>query len=228
MRDFRDAKAMARTIRAAFAATGHKITVSQSLELIAKAFGVADWNTLSAAINADHGAPRQSPPLTSPPPADSPSAPERVGFSAEMSATLHRAVAFASQRKQEYAALEHLLLALLDDQDAAAVVNACNVDMAAIKKSLITYLDTEITSLIVKDGAAAKPTAAFQRVIQRAVLHVQASGRQWVTGAQVLVALFSEAESRAAHLLGEQAMTRVDAVNFIVHGTVKPSGGAAA
>src|SRR5580658_5495495 len=111
MRDFRDAKAMAHTIRAALAANGLKITVSQSLELTAKAFGVADWNTLSAAINADLAAPQQSPPAAPTSMPESPSVPGRVGFSAEMTATLHRAVASAKQRRQEYATLEHLLLA---------------------------------------------------------------------------------------------------------------------
>jgi hypothetical protein len=218
MRDFRDAKAMAHTLRAALAATGLKITVSQSLELIAKAFGVADWNTLSAAISADPGALRQSPSVAPPSTADSPSAPERVGFSAEMAATLHRAVTSAKQRSHEHATLEHLLLALVDDSDASAVMRACNVDPDVLRRELSSYFDNEPKR---EASDEARPTAGFQRVIQRAVLHVQASGRQSVTGAQVLVALFSEQESRAAHLLDEQAMTRVDAVNFIVHGTVK-------
>ena len=228
MRDYRDAKAMAQTIRSALAANGLKITNSQSLELIAKAFGVADWNTLSAAINADPGAPRQTPSVAPPSAADSPSAPQRVGFSAAMEATLHRAIAYAKQRKHEHATLEHLLLALLDDQDAAAVMTACNVDMAALKEPLVNHLDRSLTSLIVDHGEDARPTAGFQRVVQRAVLHVQTSGRQSVTGAQVLVAIFSEQESRAAHLLDEQGMTRIDAVNFMVHGVAKHSGDAAA
>jgi len=145
-------------------------------------------------------------------------------FSRNLEESLHRAVAFANQRKHEYATLEHLLLALLDDQDASGVMNACDVDMAALKKSLVNYLDTELTSLIVDDGEDAKPTAGFQRVIQRAVIHVQSSGRDDVTGANVLVAIFSERESHAAYFLQEQEMTRYDAVNFIAHGIAKKAG----
>jgi ATP-dependent Clp protease ATP-binding subunit ClpA len=145
-------------------------------------------------------------------------------FSRNLEETLHRAVAFANQRKHEYATLEHLLLALVDDQDAAGVMNACDVDLPTLKKSLINYLDTELTSLIVEDGEDAKPTAGFQRVIQRAVIHVQSSGRDDVTGANVLVAIFSERESHAAYFLQEQEMTRYDAVNFIAHGIAKKAG----
>jgi ATP-dependent Clp protease ATP-binding subunit ClpA len=145
-------------------------------------------------------------------------------FSRNLEESLHRAVKFANDRKHEYATLEHLLLALLDDQDASAVMNACDVDMTALKKSLVNYLDTELTSLIVDDGEDAKPTAGFQRVIQRAVIHVQSSGRDDVTGANVLVAIFSERESHAAYFLQEQEMTRYDAVNFIAHGIAKKAG----
>ena len=115
-------------------------------------------------------------------------------FSRNLEETLHRAVAYAQQRKHEYATLEHLLLSLADDPDAATVMKACNVDLAAIKKSLVNYLDTELKSLVVEDtgGEEAKPTAGFQRVIQRAVIHVQSSGRDEVSGANVLVAVFSE------------------------------------
>ncbi len=145
-------------------------------------------------------------------------------FSRNLEESLHRAVAYANQRKHEYATLEHLLLALIEDQDAAAVMNACDVDLAALKKSLVNYLDTELTSLVVDDGEDAKPTAGFQRVIQRAVIHVQSSGREDVTGANVLVAIFSERESHAAYFLQEQEMTRYDAVNFIAHGIAKKAG----
>ncbi len=145
-------------------------------------------------------------------------------FSRNLEETLHRAVAFANQRKHEYATLEHLLLSLADDQEAAGVMRACDVDMAALKKSLVTYLDTELKSLVLDDGEDAKPTAGFQRVIQRAVIHVQSSGRDEVTGANVLVAIFSERESHAAYFLQEQDMTRYDAVNFIAHGIAKKAG----
>ena len=145
-------------------------------------------------------------------------------FSRNLEETLHRAVAFANQRKHEYATLEHLLLSLSDDTEAAGVMKACEVDLAALKKSLLNYLDTELKSLVVDDGEDAKPTAGFQRVIQRAVIHVQSSGREEVTGANVLVAIFSERESHAAYFLQEQDMTRYDAVNFIAHGIAKKAG----
>ena len=145
-------------------------------------------------------------------------------FSRNLEETLHRAVAYANQRRHEYATLEHLLLSLTDDQDGAAVMRACDVDLAALKKSLINYLDTELMSLVVESGEDAKPTAGFQRAIQRAVIHVQSSGREEVTGANVLVAIFSERESHAAYFLQEQDMTRYDAVNFIAHGIAKKAG----
>ncbi|MBN9319161.1 MAG: ATP-dependent Clp protease ATP-binding subunit ClpA [Caulobacterales bacterium] len=145
-------------------------------------------------------------------------------FSRNLEESLHRAVALAKQRKHEYATLEHLLLSLADDEDAAGVMRACDVDLTALKASLVQYLDTELKSLVVEDAEDAKPTAGFQRVIQRAVIHVQSSGREEVSGANVLVAIFSERESHAAYFLQEQDMTRYDAVNFIAHGIAKKAG----
>jgi len=145
-------------------------------------------------------------------------------FSRNLEESLHRAVTYANQRKHEYATLEHLLLSLIDDTDAAGVMTACDVDLAKLKKSLTAYVDTDLKSLVVDDGEDAKPTAGFQRVIQRAVIHVQSSGRDDVTGANVLVAIFSERESHAAYFLQEQQMTRYDAVNFIAHGIAKKAG----
>ena len=145
-------------------------------------------------------------------------------FSRNLEESLHRAVANASKHKHEYATLEHLLLSLTDDADAAAVMRACDVDLAALKKNLVHYVDTELKSLIVDGGDEARPTAGFQRVIQRAVIHVQSSGRDDVTGANVLVAVFSERESHAAYFLQQQEMTRYDAVNFIAHGIAKKAG----
>ncbi len=222
MRDFRDAKAMAGTLRAALAAKGLKITNSESLELIAKAFGVADWNTLSAAARAKAPAPSDE---FSPSP---PSAAERVlrpgpHFSRELESTLHRALAAANHREHDYATLEHLLLALIDDQDASALMKACNVDLGALKENLANYIDNELTGLAKSDGKDARPTPAFQRVVQRAVTHIQWSGGADVTGGNVLVAIFAETESPAVRLLGEQGLTGQDAVNFIVQGTGKAS-----
>ena len=145
-------------------------------------------------------------------------------FSRQLEESLHRAVAFANQRKHEYATLEHLLLALIDDEDSASVMRACDVDLAALRTTLTNYVDNELRSLIVDDGEDAKPTSSFQRVIQRAVIHVQSSGREEVTGANVLVAIFSERESHAAYFLQEQDMTRYDAVNYIAHGIAKKAG----
>ena len=144
-------------------------------------------------------------------------------FSRTLEETLHRAVAFANERKHEYATMEHLLLALIDDKDAAGVMNACDVDMEVLRKNLVNFLDNE-KSLIGDEGEDAKPTPGFQRVMQRAVIHVQSSGRDDVTGANVLVAIFSERESHAAYFLQQQEMTRYDAVNFIAHGIAKKPG----
>jgi ATP-dependent Clp protease ATP-binding subunit ClpA len=146
-------------------------------------------------------------------------------FSRPLEETLHRAVAYANERRHEYATLEHLLLALVDDPDAGAVMKACNVDLTALKTALTLYVDTDLAALATSDGEDAKPTAGFQRVIQRAVIHVQSSGREEVSGANVLVAIFSERESHAAYFLQEQDMTRYDAVNFIAHGIAKKAGG---
>ncbi|MDE1174548.1 MAG: ATP-dependent Clp protease ATP-binding subunit ClpA [Parvibaculaceae bacterium] len=144
-------------------------------------------------------------------------------FSRSLEEGLHRGLALANERNHEYATLEHLLLALIDDPDAAAVMRACNVDLDVLRRQLANYIDNELSSLIVEDGDDSKPTAGFQRVIQRAVIHVQSSGREEVTGANVLVAMFAERESHAAYFLQEQDMTRYDAVNYISHGIAKRS-----
>ncbi len=145
-------------------------------------------------------------------------------FSRNLEQSLHRALAVANERHHEYATLEHLLLSLLDDQDAAAVMRACSVDTDVLKKNLVEYIDQELENLITEGHEDAKPTAGFQRVIQRAVIHVQSSGREEVTGANVLVAIFAERESHAAYFLQEQDMTRYDAVNYISHGIAKRPG----
>src|SRR5690349_5237338 len=150
--------------------------------------------------------------------------PRVPSFSRQLEESLHRAVAYANQRKHEYATLEHLLLSLVDDEDAAAVMRACDVDLQALRTSLVNYLETEFENVVDQGGEDAKPTAGFQRVIQRAVIHVQSSGREEVTGANVLVAIFSERESHAAYFLQEQDMTRYDAVNYIAHGIAKKAG----
>src|SRR5277367_4520130 len=145
-------------------------------------------------------------------------------LSRSLEQALHRAIKLASDRHHEYATLEHLLLALLDDADAAQVLKACNADADALRKSLVKYIDEDPLTLVIDDGEDAKPTTGFQRVIQRAVLHVQNSGRDEVTGANVLVALFTERESHAVYFLQEQNMTRLDAVSYISHGIAKRPG----
>src|SRR5437773_2494653 len=145
-------------------------------------------------------------------------------FSQSLEQSLHRALAIANERHHQYATLEHLLLALIDDADAAAVMRACSVDLDKLRGSLVNYLETEFENLVTDGGEDSKPTAGFQRVIQRAVIHVQSSGREEVTGANVLVAIFAERESHAAYFLQEQDMTRYDAVNYISHGIAKRAG----
>ncbi|RXF75110.1 ATP-dependent Clp protease ATP-binding subunit ClpA [Hansschlegelia zhihuaiae] len=145
-------------------------------------------------------------------------------FSRSLEQSLHRALAFANERRHEYATLEHLLLSLVDDQDAAAVMRACNVDLEILRRNLIEYVDAELDNLVGDTSEDSKPTAGFQRVIQRAVIHVTSSGREEVTGANVLVAIFAERESHAAFFLQEQDMTRYDAVNYISHGIAKRPG----
>ncbi len=142
-------------------------------------------------------------------------------FSRGLEKALHQAMNLARERAHEFATLEHLLLALTDDRDTIAVLNGCDVDIEALKGDLEDFINEELDSLVVPNGQDARPTAAFQRVIQRAVIHVQSSGKEEVTGANVLVAIFAERESHAAYFLEQQDMSRLDAVNFISHGITK-------
>ncbi len=145
-------------------------------------------------------------------------------FSNSLEKAIHQALTYANERHHEYATLEHLLLALIEDPDAAAVMGACNVDLEQLRRAVGDYVDKELGNLITGYDEDSKPTSGFQRVIQRAVIHVQSSGREEVTGANVLVAIFAERESHAAYFLQEQDMTRYDAVNFISHGIAKRPG----
>jgi ATP-dependent Clp protease ATP-binding subunit ClpA len=145
-------------------------------------------------------------------------------LSRNLERTLRRALALANARQHEYATLEHLLMALTDDEDATAVLKACAVEVDRLRGNLNDFLDHDLTSLAIEGVVDAKPTAGFQRVIQRAAIHVQSSGRSEVTGANVLVALFSERESHAVYFLQEQNMSRLDAVNYISHGIAKRAG----
>ena len=145
-------------------------------------------------------------------------------LSRNLEQTLHRALQLASERRHEYATLEHLLLGLTDDTDAATVLNACGVDINKLRADLTEFLDQDLKGLATERPGEPKPTAGFQRVVQRAAIHVQSSGKDEVTGANVLVALFSERESHAVYYLQAQDMTRLDAVNFISHGIAKAPG----
>ncbi len=148
-------------------------------------------------------------------------------FSNTLEQSIHAALALANARRHELATLEHLLLALIDEPDAAKVMKACSVDLEDLRRTLLNFIEDDLSTLVTDvEGSEAVPTAAFQRVIQRAAIHVQSSGRTEVTGANVLVAIFAERESNAAYFLQEQDMTRYDAVNFIAHGVAKdPSFG---
>lgn len=147
-----------------------------------------------------------------------------ASFSTSLEQALRRALQYANERSHEYATLEHLLLSLIDDRDAAAVMRACDVDLDLLRDKLTGYIDSELSGLVLDTHGDAQPTAGFQRVIHRAVAHVQSSGREEVTGANVLVAIFAERESHAAFFLQEQHMTRFDAVNYISHGIAKRAG----
>jgi hypothetical protein len=218
MRDFREAKAMAQTLRASLAAMGFKITVSQSLELIAQSFGVADWNTLAAAIRTPAtAAPETVAPAASP--ADNAKTGSRL--SSQLESTLNQAFAYAWERRHELLTVEHLLLFLLADPDASRVMTACGVDLGALRESLASHIDNEMRTHTTIAGEKPRPSPAFQRILQRAVFHVQQAGRPEVGNLNVLVALFSEKESHAAKLLNELGMSRLDAVNYISHGLTR-------
>src|SRR5271156_6175561 len=145
-------------------------------------------------------------------------------LSRNLEQTLHRALSLASERHHEYATLEHLLLGLADDTDSATVLRACGVDLDKLRNDLSEFLDKDLAGLATDRPGDPKPTAGFQRVVKRAAIHVQSSGRDEVTGANVLVSLFSEREIHAVYFLQLQDMTRLDAVNFISHGIAKAPG----
>ncbi|MDG1997327.1 MAG: AAA family ATPase, partial [Emcibacteraceae bacterium] len=142
-------------------------------------------------------------------------------FSPNLEHTLHRSVSEADKRNHEFATLEHLLLGLLDDQDAVAVLRACDVNISQLRAEIKVYLDQELTNITEEADVDATPTAGFQRVIQRAILHVQSSGREEVNGSNVLVALFSERESHAVFYLQQHEVSRLDVINYISHGLAK-------
>jgi hypothetical protein len=215
MRDFRNAKAMAQTLRTALAAKSVKITNSQSLELVSEMFGVADWNTFAAIIRVQKSNSGEKNSINALPAAGSNSVPP---LSADLAVTQQQAIGFATQRKHEYATIEHLLLALLDDADASAAMSMCDANLGALKEKLVDHLDNKLKILMIDNGWDPKPTAGFQRVFQRAQRRAQELGRSSVTGSNILEAIFFETESPSARLLAEQGMTRQDILNLITHG----------
>src|SRR3954469_11199349 len=142
-------------------------------------------------------------------------------LSKNLEISLHPALALAKKNRHDDATLEHLLYALTDDPDAAAVMRGCGISLPDIKKNISEFLEGELNSLVVEEVEESRPTAGFQRVIHRAAIHVQSAGKNEVTGANVLVALFSERDSHAVYFLQEQELSRLDVVNYISHGIVK-------
>ncbi len=147
-------------------------------------------------------------------------------LSKELEFTLNLAFKDAREKRHEFMTVEHLLLALLDNPAAAEVLRSSGADLDILKKELKTFLEETTPLLPPNDNRETQPTLGFQRVLQRAVFHVQSSGKKEVTGANVLVAIFSEQESQAAYFLNKQDVTRLDVVNYISHGISKVSGDA--
>ena len=215
MRDFRNAKAMAQTLRTGLAAKSVKIGVSQSLELVSEMFGVADWNTLAAIIRTDKSiSPKRASAAVPAAGGGNPVLP----VSADLTATRERAIRFAAQRKHEYATLEHLLLSLIEDADASAAMGVYDVDLASLKGKIVGHLDYKLGILVIDNGWDPKPTAAFQRVFVRAQHRALELEHSTVTGVNVLEALLFETESPAARFLAEQRITRQDILNLLAHG----------
>ena len=145
-------------------------------------------------------------------------------LSKNLEKSLHRAFGLAGERRHEYATLEHLLLSMTEDEDAMPVLKSCGVDIDRLRHDLETFVDNRLKGIVTQTPSEPLPTAGFQRVVQRAAVHVQSSGRNEVTGANVLVALFSERDSHAVSFLENQGMTRLDAVDYISHGKAKVPG----
>jgi energy-coupling factor transporter ATP-binding protein EcfA2 len=144
-----------------------------------------------------------------------------TSFARELETTLQNALGAAATRRHAHATLEHLLLALIDDEHCSKVMAACGVDSNELRETVKHYLDTELEAFKQDGQTDPIPTTGFQRVVQRAILHVSAAEREEVTGANVLVALFSERESYAVYFLQQQDMSRLDAVSYISHGLGK-------
>ena len=235
MRDFRDAKAMAHTLRSALAAKGIKITVGQSLELIAQAFGVADWNTLAATIKA--AAEPQPMRIPARPefidddidgflrtmhlrrrgPLDVLAPPGRSKLSPELAATIDRASTLCKRRAHEFMTLEHLLLALTEDADAVRVIKGCGVDISSLRSTLVDYVDHRLEGVKAPSDNFDKPrpTLVVQRVITRALMQVVVQRRGEANGSDVLLQFFAQEDSPAASLLAERGMSRLQVIGLL-------------
>jgi Glyoxalase superfamily protein/Clp amino terminal domain, pathogenicity island component len=205
MRDFRNAKAMAQTLRAGLAAKSVKISVSQSLELVSEMLGVADWNTLAAIIRSDKSAsPETASTAALAAGEGNPSPP----VSADLTATTERAIRFAIQRNHQYATLEHLLLSLIEDADAFDAMRIYNADFAVLKGKLVRHLDYKLGIQVIESGRDPKPSAPFQRVFERARHRALELAHSTITGENILEAILFETETPAAWFLAEQGITR--------------------
>ena len=143
-------------------------------------------------------------------------------FTKSLEKSISNAFALASEKNHQYVTLEHLLFSLMDEEDAVNVMKACSVDIGLLRENLEHYIDHELDNIVNSEKLSdPQPTAGFQRVIQRSIVHVQSSGKSEVTGANILVSLFAERESHATYFLQEQEVTRYDVVNFISHGITK-------
>src|SRR5438105_10928130 len=139
----------------------------------------------------------------------------------ELEVSLHMAFVEARQKRHEFITVEHLLLALLDNPTAAEVLRACGGNMDELRKNLTQHIAEQTPRIGAHREGDTQPTLGFQRLIQRAILHVPSSGKKEVTGANVLVAIFGEKDSHAVYFLHQQGVTRLDVVNYISHGITK-------
>jgi len=207
MRDYRDAKTMAHTLREALAAKHCKITVGESLELIAKLFGVGDWNTLSAVIKHS---PHDQNSATS-------GRKDGPAFAESTEKALREALRAAHQRGQGQSTVEHLLLALIDDPDAIAIMKAAGVDRAATRDMLKRSAELEEPAPA-PDWVEPQPSPAFQRVVQRAILESKGLDDWPLTGAGLLLALLAEEDTTAAQILRDQGLDRGRAMKIAGRG----------
>ena len=231
------AKEAVARLREFLAADGINLKQTHAYEALARTLGYANWNTLQASLSATPLTEAASPAATVP--ADKHTTrtgevvtePRAAGkglgvrLSPSLEQSLHRAISLATELHHEHAALEHLLLSLTEDQDAASVLLAVNVNMEHLRKALTDHIDNKLDHLATTEPVTAKPTTGFQRVVQRAILHVQNSGGGEVTGANVVVALFGEPESHAVKDLQQQGVTKLGVVNYIANSRRKPLDG---